>query len=213
MNTAAIEESQLALPESGGGSKTTRVIDGALKLIVEEVNAYLQRRTGSGLGQVELGPLVDDKGNWLVAQDSLRLALFLIDEERTMRNPRPERVSVGSYDLVRPPPLNLNLTVVFAGRFQQYAQALRHLSHVLLFFHAHPVFTPADTPGMPADLDRLAVELVNYTPEQLNQMWACIGTKQLPAVVYRLRMVVLQETEPLGARVPITTIAAELHGR
>lgn len=189
------------------------MIDDALKFVADEVNAYLQRRTGSGLGFVELGPLVDDKGNWLVAQDSLRLSLFLIDEERILREGAPERVNAGSRDLVLPPPLKVNLTVVIAGRFQQYAQALRHLSHVLTCLHARPVFTPSDFPGMPAGLDRLTAELVSYTPEQLNQMWACIGTKQLPAVVYRLRMVVLQDDEPQGSRIPITTIQAELHGR
>lgn len=189
------------------------MVDDALKFIAEEVNAYLQRRTGSTLGLVELGPLVDDKGSWLVAQDSLRLSLFLIEEERTLRERTPERMNAGMRELVLPPPLRLNLTVVFAGRFQQYAQALRHLSHVLTCLHARPIFTPADFPGMPVGLDRLTTELVSYTPEQLNQMWACIGAKQLPSAVYRLRMVVLQDTEPLGSRVPITTIQADLRGR
>ena len=29
----------------------------------------------------------------------------------------------------------------------------------------------------------------------MNQMWACLGAKHLPSVVYRLRMVVLQDQE------------------
>lgn len=189
------------------------MIDDALKLIADEVNAHLQRRTGSSFGMVELGPLVDDKGNWLVAQDSLRLALFLIEEERALREQLPERVIVDSREIVRPPPLKLNLIVVLAGRFQQYAQGLRHLSHVLSFLHARPVFTPADFPGMPQSLERLTAELLSYSPEQLNQMWACIGAKQLPAAVYRLRMLVLQDIEPLGTGAPITTIDAVLRGR
>jgi hypothetical protein len=44
-------------------------------------------------------------------------------------------------------------------------------------------------------------------------MWACLGAKHLPSVVYRLRMVVLQDVEPAGTGMPITTIATTLQGR
>jgi hypothetical protein len=44
-------------------------------------------------------------------------------------------------------------------------------------------------------------------------MWACIGAKHLPSVVYRLRLVMLQDTEPSATGAPITTIATRLHGR
>jgi hypothetical protein len=189
------------------------VIDAALNFLANEVNVYLVKRTGSELGAVVAGPLVDDRGNWVVPQDTTRLTLFQIDEERTLREQMPERTIVGSREVVLPPALKLNLVLLFAGRFQQYDQALRTLSHILTFFQARPVFTPADNPGLPPGLDRLAVDLLNYGPEQLNQMWACLGAKYLPSVVYRLRMVVLQDLEPIGTGMPITTIATTAHGR
>jgi len=189
------------------------VIDVALKFIAEQVNAHLLKRTGAALGEVEPGPLVDDKGAWVVPQDTVRLALFQIDEERSLREQFPERVLIGGREVVMPPPLKLNLVVVFAGRFQQYDQALRTLSLVLTFFQAHPVFTPSDSPGLPTGIDRLAVELLSYGPEQLNQMWTCFGGKHLPSVIYRLRMIVLQDIEPSGTGAPITTIDTVLHGR
>jgi hypothetical protein len=162
---------------------------------------------------VHVGPLVDDRGNWVVTMDTLRLTLFQIDEERTLREPLPERTIVGGREVVLPPPLKLNLVLLFAGRFQQYDQALRTLSHLMAFMQARPLHTPAESPGLPAGIERLALELVSYTPEQLNQMWACIGAKHLPSVVYRLRLVMLQDTEPSATGAPITTIATRLHGR
>jgi hypothetical protein len=189
------------------------VIDTALTFIASEVNVHLVKRTGSELGAVELGPLVDDRGNWIVPQDTMRLTLFQIEEERALREQVPERTMVGGREIWLPPPLKLNLILLFAGRFQQYDQALRTLSHILTFFQARPVFTTADNPGLPPGIERLAVDLVNYGPEQLNQMWACLGAKQLPSVVYRLRMVVLQDVEPIGTGLPITTIATTVHGR
>lgn len=59
---------------------------------------------------------------------------------------------------------------------------------------------------MPAGVDRLALELVNYGPEQANQMWACLGAKHLPSVVYRVRMLFLQDQEPSGTGAPIRAI-------
>ena len=189
------------------------VIDAALNFIAAEVNAHLLKRTGSELGAVDVGPIVDDRGNWVVTQDTTRLTLFQIDEERTLREQMPERTLVGGREVVLPPPLRLNLVLLFAGRFQQYDQALRTLSQILAFFQARPLFTPTDCPGMPPGLERVALDLLSYGPEQLNQMWACLGAKHLPSAVYRLRMVVLQDVEPIGTGLPITTIETTLHGR
>lgn len=189
------------------------MIDTALSFLADEVNAQLQKRTGTDLGAVSIGTVVDDRGNWTVPIDTTRLMLFQIDEERMLREQLPERTLVGGRELVLPPPLKLNLVLLFAGRFQQYDQALRTISLILAFFQARPLFTPSDSPSLPTGVERLAMDLVSFGPEQMNQMWACIGAKHLPSVVYRLRMVVLQDVEPIGTGLPITTLATTLSGR
>ena len=189
------------------------MIDAALQFLADEANAYLQKRTGSDLGAVAPGTIVDDNGRWTSPPDAMRVLMFQVEEERTLRDPLPERTLVAGREVVLPPPLKLNLVLLFAGRFQQYATALRTLSHLMTFFQARPVFTPTDSPGLPAGVERLSMELLSWTPEQLSQMWAAIGAKQLPSVLYRLRLVMLQDTEPLGTGLPITTITTALHGR
>ena len=189
------------------------VIDTALDFIADEVNAHLRKRTGNELGAVDIGPLVDDRGNWLGPMDTMRLTLFQIDEERVLREQMPERAIVAGREVMLPPPLKLNLVLLFSGRFQQYAQALRTLSHIMGFFQARPLFTPADSPALPEGLERLALDLLSYGPEQLNQMWTCFGAKHLPSVVYRLRLVALQDMEPIGTGMPVTSIQTSLHGR
>lgn len=188
------------------------VIDAALSFIADEVNAHLLKRSGSGLGAVSIGTIADDRGLWTVPQDTMRLTLFQLDEERTTREQLPERTLIGGREVVLPPPLKLNLVLLFAGRFQQYDQALRTLSLILTFFHARPLFTPANSPALPARIERMAIDLLSYGPEQMNQMWACLGAKHLPSVTYRLRMVVLQDVEPLGTGAPITVIETSLVG-
>lgn len=189
------------------------MIDAALNFIAEQANAHLRKRTGAEIGAVSPGTLVDDRGNWTVPMDTMRLALFQIDEERTLREQLPERTIVAGREVLLPPPLKLNLVVLFAGRFQQYDQAMRTLSLLLGCFQAQPLFTAADHPGLPGGIERLSLDLLSYGPEQLNQMWACLGAKHLPSLVYRVRMVVLQDTEPTGTGAPITTVTTTLGGR
>lgn len=189
------------------------MIDTTLSFLADELNAHLLKRTGTDLGAVTVGALCDDRGLWTQAVDTTRLTLFQIDEERTTREQLPPRTIIGGREVVLPPPLKLNLVLLFAGRFQQYDQALRMLSLILGFFQARPLFTPASSPGLPAGVERLALDLLNYGPEQLNQMWACLGAKHLPSVAYRLRMVVLQDVEPIATGAPITVIETSLAGK
>ena len=189
------------------------VIDTTLAFLAAEVNAHLVKRTGTELGAVSVGALCDDRGLWTQAVDTTRLTLFQIDEERSTREQMPERTIIGGREVVLPPPLKLNLVLLFAGRFQQYDQALRTLSLILSFFQARPVFTPASSPALPEGVERMAMDLLSYGPEQMNQMWACFGAKHLPSVVYRLRLVVLQDLEPTRTGAPITVIETTLAGK
>ncbi len=194
------------------------MIDSAVKFLSDEVNLYLKRR--SSVVQVIPGSLTDDAGKWAVTEGAIGLSLVNVDEERTMRSQVPERVFRNGSHIVRPPELKLNLQVVFAVRPKSglspttnaYVQSLRYLSFVLMYFQAHPVFTPDEYPALDARIEKLTVELLSYGPEQLNQMWAYIGTKYLPSVVYRVRMVVLQD-EPEGIGNPITTLESALHDK
>ena len=53
----------------------------------------------------------------------------------------------------------------------------------------------------------------SVTPETLNQIWASIGAKYQPSVLYRARLVTIQDQEPFMPGEPITDIGLELHGK
>ncbi len=182
------------------------MLDSAVKFLADEVNLYLKRQTASDLIKVVPKGLAADDGKWAVDEGSIGLALVNVEEERVMRAQVPERVFLNGNHVVLEPQLKLNLQLVFAARHSTYGHALRYLSYVLKFFQAHPSFTPDEFPALDRDIEKLNVELVSYGPEQLNQLWAYIGTKYLPSAVYRVRMVVLQDTEPRGIGKPITEL-------
>lgn len=189
------------------------MLDVALKFLARQLNAYLLSRTGSNFGEVEIGRLVDDSGKWAVKEDHVGAALVNVEEERALKSQRPETVFINGANVVLEPALKLNLHVLFAANFQRYDHALHYLSHVLTFFQAHPSFTQDRYPDLDPQIERLNVELLSLGYEQLNQLWAFIGGKQLPSAVYKVRLVALQDVEPAAIQPPVTSIETAIHSR
>jgi len=188
------------------------MLDIAVAFLADEFNAYLQRRTGSlALGRAVPGALVNDAGKVAVDKGTVGVALINIEEERVTRVQQPERVLVNGREIVLPPELRLNLTLMFVPNMATYELSLRALSHVLSFFQACPAFSVDEYPALDARIGQLLVELHSIGPETLNQVWACLGAKYMPSVLYRVRLVTLQDQEPAAIGAPITDISLALH--
>jgi hypothetical protein len=187
------------------------MIDAVLKFLADEVNAYQLRRTGDAEhGLMIPARLVDDSGNTIVADEHLALSLFQVEEERVLRQQLPERVLHDNRELTQAPALRINLLLIVAARFATYSVALARLALAMRCFQARSLFTAADAPGLPEGLERLSIEMVNLSLEQMNQLWACVGARQLPSAVYRVRLLELRETEPLGSGQPVLHIDTRL---
>jgi hypothetical protein len=187
------------------------LIDVALKFLAAELNAHVAAPTGSTFGTVELGPIVDDSGKWAVATDHVALSVVNLEEERVLRSQLPEPSLVGGKLVALEPPVRVVLHVLFAARFQKYDEAWSALARVLQFFQARRVFTPHEYPGLDPRVDKLTAELQSPGYEQLNQIWAYVGGKQLPSALYKVRLVALQDAAPAAVGPPVTTIGAALH--
>ena len=99
-----------------------------------------------------------------------------------------------------------------AAHFKRYDQSLKYLSHVLTFFQARPVFAPEIYPALGNNVERLVLELQKLNYDQLNQIWAYIGGKQLPSVVYRVGMISLQDEAEINVQPPIIEIHEQIGG-
>lgn len=186
------------------------MLDNTLQFLAGEVNRHFQRLPGLGEhGGLRPSPVVDAQGRLALAPNSLGLTLFQVDEERSLRSQPPERVVLGGRELTVPPELKLNATLLVSAHFEHYDQALRLVSHVLNFFHGRPLFAPGDSPGLPEGVDRLSMDLLSYGPEQNRQLWACLGARHLPSLVYRMRLVLLQEQQEVRNGAADTPLRAD----
>jgi Pvc16 N-terminal domain len=192
------------------------MLDLAMTFLKEQLQSYLVARTAAGSPDprtVKLTPLVNDQGRYAIAQDTVGLTLVNIEEERTFKAQVPTWVTVGGRQVAREPEIRLNLHVLAAVNFTDYAEGLRYLSLVIAFFQLHPSFGPDDFPSLDPRIGSLTAELYSMGYEQINQLWGFVGGKQLPSVVYRVRVVTVQDEEIMSIGAPITTITATLGSR
>ena len=184
------------------------MLDLALEFLRDELNGYIAARTGSDQEAVVLSRFpaaAADKYGF--DEDKLGMTVINLEEERTVKTQLPTHTYVNGQHVVREPDIKINVHTLIGANYKQYDEALKFISLVLLFFQSHPVFTPTDYPALDPSIERLGVELQSPNYEQLNQIWGFVGAKQLPSVIYKVRMVVLQDVEPAQTRPPLTGIA------
>lgn len=181
----------------------------ALQALVVELNAYLKRVFSLTDSQpiVLLTALTSPDGS--ANADTLnRLCLTLVglEQEATLRNGAPSRLQESSQGLeyIRAnPAVRLNLRVVLAANFSDYTEALKFLASAIAFFQRKNVLTPQNTPALDAQLDKVIIELETVETQEWSYLWGMLGTKCLPAVVYKVRMLTLREVPDGQARAAI----------
>lgn len=188
------------------------MLDSVLKFFSVELNAYLQAQTGILGDPVELSAIVKEDGKYAIKDDHIGVSIINLEEESATREQLPQVTYQDGQHVVLEPPLKMNVYLMFAAHYTHYDQAIKYLSHVLTFFQARRVFTRERYASLDSKLERLVVELQRLDYEQLNQVWAFIGAKQLPSAVYRIRLVCMQEEQQSDVRPPVLNIHARVGG-
>ena len=80
------------------------------------------------------------------------------------------------------------------------------------FFQAHPVFDRASAPELDARFERLTMEIENLNTTELSNLWGILGSRYLPSVLYRLRMVTIDEGQVVDQPLRVLRPEAALQG-
>jgi hypothetical protein len=186
------------------------MIGNAMILLREELSAYMTAQGDPANVMIEnIGLFETDKGTGL--DDSIIITLVNIEEESALKNGHAVSRWPDGMARYENRPVFLNLYVLFTANFtggvppnNGYVQALRRLSLVLEFFQGKNVFTPANSsvtlPPELADLSnpdiaglKLNLELYTLTFEQINHLWGSLGGRQMPFVMYKVRLIAITE--------------------
>jgi hypothetical protein len=182
------------------------MIDKAITFIVGELNNLLSARFQSNENMAILSSLSNPDGTVPTGIESkIVLTLINVEREGTASGGNwPARAGAINHDRLSPP-LGLNLVLLVTASFgANYAEALKFLSTVLGFFQARPSFNAQNSAGFPRELEKLSMELVNLSTHEVNNIWSILGAKYMPSVVYKVRMLLIQENW-INERIPTVT--------
>lgn len=172
-----------------------------ISLLLDQLNHYIKQQDGNPLGmpnvavmgniaQIDIPEVATDLENRLV------LSLINLEEEATLKNGRNAVPNTDGTVGYPPKPLHLNLFLLWTANYRNYGTALQRLSQVMIFLQGKQKFTPTNSPGVQGveGLDfSLTMELLSLNLEEINHLWGVLGGKYLPSVVYRGRVVTLQD--------------------
>ncbi len=193
----------------------------ALTFIKNELDAYFVARENDPAlyapgSNVEMQALAAPAGA-IDLNDNLHAYMMLVGiEEGRREGKRPLYIAADNNDFYKlNPPVELELSLLFVAHRSSYPMALRDLTHIVSFFQANPVFDRQRYPAMNATVtdpditpwqlvDRLSFRMMNLGFEQQNNLWAMIGTKYLPNVLYKVNVLTVFDTQPKEKATPVS---------
>ena len=175
----------------------------ALSCLVDEINEHFRIRLKVSEDKVILSAIVNQDGSIAIqGENKILLTLINIEKETVGRN--NSSFSVASLGINKSPVLTVNLHVLFSAYFSNgnYPESLRFISFIIAFFQQKSAFNRVNTPRLDPEIDKLIFEMASISPEQLNNVWGCLGAKYMPSVIYKIRMLTynnnnIREIRPL----------------
>jgi hypothetical protein len=191
------------------------MIDKALGILADGLQNYLVRIPGLNITSrepVALKHIVEFDGSLALPDETVGIFLVNIEEERVTRS--QSRYLTGPDGRISHvnPEVKLNLYILIAANFAKYKTGLEYLSGAIRFFQGKNVFTPDNTPEMDPGIQKLIVEMVTLSFEQQNHLWGSLGAKYLPSVLYRVRMLIMQEAMAFDEQPPVSAIRFAVKG-
>jgi hypothetical protein len=179
------------------------MIHQVLPIIIEDLNAHLVRRIPMGnlTRVVELKSIMNQRGELNDLQENSVLSSIVNLQEEELK---PSFVR--NKGLNQNPPIFLNITILFAAYFSNYITALQYLSGVIGFFQSKPVFTPENTPALSGVVEKTSTKIVNLDSRELSSLWSMLGAKYMPSVLYRFKIIAIDEEMIIGEEGIITEI-------
>lgn len=185
------------------------MIHEALSLLRRELVTFLSSHgytTAEDIVVIENIGLFESTTSGINLDDKIVFTLVNIEEESTLKNTPFVKKSFINAGLYENPPISLNLYLLITACNKStdnnsYIDALERLSLVIAFFQSRNCFNAGSAVSGDVssftneDLLELTIRHEMYTLsfEQVNHLWGTLGGKQMPFVMYKLRLIAITE--------------------
>lgn len=183
------------------------MISSVFKALRNALLDYLQRRTGftptAAASELVVFPSSDKLDAIDIKLGAMTMLLINVEEDRRARPADPFRRSMhdGTTIAVQAP-VPLNLHILFVARFSDYLESLKYVGLVAQFFQAHRIIDHDVLPTLDDDVDKLVCELITTPVTEDNHVWRGLNMPYQPSLLYRIRMVVVQDAIGMPAAAP-----------
>jgi hypothetical protein len=177
------------------------MIETALLLLKNELINFLTGKDPANVVIDNIGLLETANGNTLT--ENIVITLVNIEEESALKNQSPQKRPFIKSAVYQNPPIYLNLYILFTCNYSgdHYQLALRRLSYIIQFVQSKNSFSTASSVAAASlDLSQLGVsdleftlELYTLTFEQINHLWGSLGGRQVPFVLFKMRLVAITD--------------------
>ena len=133
--------------------------------------------------------------------DKIVISLARVQEESSLKNtPHYTPSADNSSTVYSNPPVFVNLYLLISFNSLNYENALTYLSRTVRFFQSKKIFTHKNTQDINGTLNerdkvdsfKILIDLYSPGSEEANQLWGMLGGKQLPYVMYKMRVLELK---------------------
>jgi len=175
----------------------------ALSCIVDEMNDYFKVKLKINEEKIIISGLVSQDGTVAIqGENKIIITLVNIEKEPVLNN--SSAAGGGKVFSSASNPANINIYILISAYFTapNYPEALRFLSFIISFLQEKSVFTKSNTGRLPDNINKLTLEMESLGFEKLNNIWATLGAKYMPSLVYKVRMLtfdssLIKEYRPL----------------
>lgn len=175
------------------------MIDQALDFLCRQVNNYLTIKldpppSGDAIILYNVSQLTDGSGgaNGSNTASNAFLTLVNIEEDRISKS-QENFVRKANSVVYKNPKIYLNLYVLFSVNLSSYLEALKRLSLIIQFFQYRNVFDINNSPTLDPNIEKLIAEMYSMGFEQVNHLWGTLGGKYLPSVLYKVRLISIED--------------------
>jgi len=184
------------------------MIYSALQCVVSQLNAFLKKGSVLNEEKAILGTILNEEGSVPEGnRNKVLLMMVNLEYESAMQRAQtyvkvPPSAPGGATSPNGQPyalrhlnsPWNFNIDVLIAALFNNYNEALKHLSASVYFFQANNDFTQENTPCLGPNIQRLTFEIIKLSYMEAHNLWTALGTKYVPSFLLKMRMLSFQDS-------------------
>ena len=190
-----------------------------LKIVIEQLSKLVD--PVQSVIEITNIATLNDGDDFLLSKTAIVMSIVNIEEDKTLRNQSVylrdtnDQTQISRY---KQPTQHLIISLLFASYSKdlaKYLDGIEKLKGVISYFQQNNSFYYKDDDTELIDYDtylgktelqkqnyqKITIESVSLSTDQLNQLWSYLGSRYMPSMLYKLRLCMIQESPVIQEKV------------